>query len=813
MANKHKQKSKKKVKPDEVVTNGPFQMARIGNQVHLRNAMNKEQHDKFIAELAPKYGDLCKSIDEVIQEIRTIIQVTNPLQLLHRAYGESVAGGIGKTSEFEMNNDDITRHRMIDYVQSIIVSSQPIENQNLTDETWEQLRKKVEKLYRILSLEYHLVETAHKKINGVDMDLDYEEFYVKAQMFWLSVRGERYVFHDAIHLHDLLIQHNSIFIDLFGITVKKFLDGIKELEKSLIFGIFDAGKDLKELHSKFANQFDISQANMDNEVSEIIDEFFKKNGLEAEKDDAFSRFFGLDLFDVAKVTDIPVALLRELAWEPGENQEFFAPGEKSGWPLKILPVNQRPFLKIDDKYYCFDLYSLKDNLYKAMRRIILRLKPSYQQTWNAIQKDVTEKLPIELFCKILTGATAYNEVYYKWHVGKNGRLEWCENDGIILYDDHLIVLEVKGGAFTYTSPMDDFGAFIQSIHNLAIKPAEQGIRFVEYIKSADEVGIYDKSRTLLTTLKGKQIRHITICCVSLDNFTTFAARIGNLKALGLEIAQPIWSISIDDIRVYADLFTSGTQFTHFLEERSEACFAPKLDLDDELDHYGMYMHNNRYTRLASGANCPSSTRLVWNGFRQGIDTYYHNLLGNPSAAVLPTQALPELFKDIIRQIDTQMKPGRCAAVSHLLDIPIENRDIIAKRINEMLVLQKTEGRMKSISTTFTPRITFFCKQPGVTPMLKNEMDDFILSNIVLTEEQLFLGIYLEFDNDDLLKNIDFEFFSESGICDNEMIVLRQMANNLAKARVRKALAKGPIGPNEQCPCGRGRKYKKCCEVR
>ena len=61
--------------------------------------------------------------------------------------------------------------------------------------------------------------------------------------------------------------------------------------------------------------------------------------------------------------------------------------------------------------------------------------------------------------------------------------QWYEADGLITYDDHLFVIEVKAGAFTYTSPATDLPATIQSLRGLVLSPASQGGRFVDYLEA------------------------------------------------------------------------------------------------------------------------------------------------------------------------------------------------------------------------------------------------------------------------------------------------------------------------------------------
>ncbi len=102
-----------------------------------------------------------------------------------------------------------------------------------------------------------------------------------------------------------------------------------------------------------------------------------------------------------------------------------------------------------------------------MQRTILRLKPSYAETWNRNQQKISEELPFKYLERMLPGAKVLKQVYYRGRTNA-GAAEWCEADGLLIYDDHLFVIEARGGAFTYTPPATDFPAYIASLKNLVL---------------------------------------------------------------------------------------------------------------------------------------------------------------------------------------------------------------------------------------------------------------------------------------------------------------------------------------------------------
>ena len=119
-----------------------------------------------------------------------------------------------------------------------------------------------------------------------------------------------------------------------------------------------------------------------------------------------------------------------------------------------------PFIRLGDRYYCFDLNNLFDNLYRVMQRIIMHLKPDYQETWNTIQKRQSENLPLKYLEHLLPGAKVLKEVYYRGKSDK-GVTDWCETDGLVIYDDHLFIVEARRWCFYLHTSRDRFSSVYQ----------------------------------------------------------------------------------------------------------------------------------------------------------------------------------------------------------------------------------------------------------------------------------------------------------------------------------------------------------------
>ena len=788
------------------------------NKLPVSFSRGNEDHARMV-ELASHYQKVCDEIDNHIAAASELVSKIDPLQLLDRAYKENAAIAVGKAIEAELGEEDMIARRMIDYVQCLIVSTPPnLENYcDLTNEHWEKLKTHVTAIfYQLVS--YFIVASA-KRETETEVDIAWEILFTKAQMNWCYIKGDRYINHFYTHLLSLFQPHDDVLEELFNISATELVNELEKIQVSLTEGMFDAIQELERMHQTF---FDMLESELEQEFIPETDEelgaFFRKKmadyGFKTKFDQELNRFIGLGLFDLEEVTNLPVKLLDNLSWIPGEEKTFLLKGQFKGWPLSLWPTWNKPFLKVNNKYYCFDMYAVSDNIYRAIQKIIYRLKPEYQTTWNDFQKEVSEELPFQIFTKLLPEANFYRNVYYRWKTGENQKTNWIECDGLVLYDDHLFIIEVKAGAFTYTPPTTDAPAYIESIKSLLFTPAEQGQRFLEYLESSENVLIYNEDHKPIGELSRKSFRHVTICGITLDQITELAAKSSHLQAIegGLPNTTNIWNVSIDDLRVYADILQNPLQFLHFIEQRHEAAKTRLIELEDELDHLGLYLEHNRYAQHAEefviSNNLKTPYTIIWSGYSSEINRYYAELLSKRNAE-LPQQEIPTILEEIINQLSKTKTPGRAKVTSRLLDMSSETREQFSTAAKTILDLARKKHRLQSFSFVGDDRVTIYC-----IPMLVDFEDTFdtekhMLANLLIANEPDRLLLELTFDGGDHLVNIQSSFWSEEDIDRYGREEIEKFANKLVSQRFSQALRQGKIKNNEPCPCGSGKKYKDC----
>ena len=807
----------KQVRPDETFVRGPIRGARFGKNVLLQSNRPEGAFVEMQKRAVEHSPIVVQEIDTLVHEISTLVSELRPEELLLRAWWLMAYLNINTTAESTLQREDGLSIRMVDYIQSVIAAVPPAASPRtvVTEQEWTTLTAKVDALFGKLNLDYQICLSAKNRADDPALNENFEELHARTQAYWCNVRGSRYQIHVPAHLGDVFIPHSTLLQELFGLTGEQFIDELTKIWHALSFGLTDAMEAFDQFQSDTMNAIEaklaVQRPSSETDFPALLAEVVRENAWEQRQTDILGRLIETDLFDVQKTTALPQKLLDELAWSPGQEKEFFAEGELSGWPLRNWPIFKRPFIRLNGHYYCFDLYSLFDNLYRVMQRLIVRLRPDYQETWNETQQSLSEELPFKYLQRLLPGAVVFRQVHYRWKT-ESGQIGWCEADGLLLFDDHLFIIEARGGAFTYTPPATDFPAHVASLKNLVLKPVTQGKRFLEYLDSAESVPIFDRDHHQIGALRRHEFRQVTICPVTLDPFTELAAQVQHLRKVGVDVgAHPVWAISVDDIRVYADIFENPLVFLHFVEHRMRAFHSDIIRSDDELDHLGLYLRHNNYSLHAETMRRDSAARITFTGYRSDIDKFFSDRMVDPTTPCPLRQNTPPRILDVVEWLAGSNKRGRAEVSSFLLNLSGHWRQQVASAIDQEVAMQPTTKRPKPLSTHGGVNLTAFCWTESGARRNAAQALAHARTVLLVNGDSRRLLLELSYTDGGVLQDVTWDWIDTAGIPEFQLPELRANAERLRQGRLAAARAeRGKIGRNEACPCGSGRKYKRCC---
>lgn len=748
-----------------------------------------------IVSINKNYQVLKEGINNKISKIRYKILKCDPLNLLKMAFDarneiallSSITWENEDTSEFKNSGDatdicELSIQRLAEYIQSVFAASAPSENFNSKDCTtlFEEIKSDFYELYK-LTFEFYLVWGNNLTNTQPELTDAEKNFLVEAQALY-QVRGKRHQIHEIEYIESLLKPHDPLFQRLFNISVKDITEGLKKLEYSLSQGSVDIFADVMSL---FENR--------------------KNNSYNEDNQEIFNNAFGVGLKDVVKVTNWPEKFVKALSWEIGEDKAFFSGVDFPGWPIIDLSIAKRPFIIINKISYCFDYYSLVDNFYRALQKAVSRTDKTYK--WSDFQQIASEDMVEEMFQSILPNSTTFKSNYYY----PNNEKDYAENDLLVLYDDTLLIIEVKAGSFVYTAPMLDYAAHVKSYKTLIEKADQQCARIKSYLLKSDSANIYDSHKNIKAKIDMKKFSKIYCLTVTMDNINSAAAKAEKLAFLNLQ--SDSISIAIDDLMIYRDYFDSSLKFLHFLKERTRVTKESKLVINDEMEHLGLYINHNCYHMLADKIN--DGMLVSFDQYRVEISNYFSRLYHTSLKPIKPSQDIPLLFNQIIDYLEKNKVKKRSEITNYFLDLSTESKQEFSNRIDTMLTRQEELKRELLIKcserTDGAAGYTCCVHQDGIFETPYEVRKDSTLSSLLWNGEHDRYLIDIYFNQKKEFKKIEFMKFNIADISEDELPNLKTIGLSSAKRLVQQAAkANKTIGRNELCPCGSGKKFKQCC---
>ena len=410
-----------------------------------------------------------------------------------------------------------------------------------------------------------------------------------------------------------------------------------------------------------------------------------------------------------------------------------------------------------------------------------------------------------VFKKMLPGCISYADNYYGSKKHRN------ENDLLVIYRDALLVVEVKAGRFTDAPPVSDFDSHIKRYKELIQKSNSQCAHMRDYIRdSGAELLLYDQGMLPKAALNISNINRIFCLSVTMENINTYAARAEKLGFLKLR--EGVSCIAIDDLMTYREYFDNPLEFLHFLKQREMASLNERIALNDEFDHLGMYIAHNCYSLEID--NAPKGEILCITGYREDLDSCFERVDTPLPQLEKPRQNMPKRFREII---DVLFKSDNSQAVSissYLLDFSSDARQQLSDDIDKVLNQQARTGRQCALSFSGkgdSIRMTYFVLQDELhDAQTDQEMFDYAASILLANGEKDRMMLSFRFDADYVLQSVNARSIDIDQIPPRRIDELKSRGEQMGDFRVVKYKREhGKIGRNQPCPCGSGRKYKKC----
>ena len=619
-----------------------------------------------------------KEMESLGRRMRDLIGAQPPLDLLGYIYAQPMLREYRKPEETEQpkpaeDQGDLINERqfLLEYVHAVLASTPARDDATFVEAACVELFECASKLNTTAM--FHAMVSSAGTENGAfgphTADIEF-----RAKSTWVLLRGNRYQVLEGEFYAFVLAPHDALLRETYGIGAGEIAVGFQDMANAVRTGLSDAME-------KITVQFDAAQAfakAQGKSFEEVAADWMKDRGAEMKATGlAINDLFRGGICNVSHHTALPPSLLADLAFERGEETDYFDDGPYSGTPFRTLPARKKPLIKLGDDYYAVDPCFARDAGYRALLWNLLRRKPEYKKDFETHQKTMSEAAFFEILDIQLKGATVHQEVYYKDPVTR----QWVENDTLILIDDALILVEAKAGAAaTIASPALDFSRHAQAVQDLVVKAYKQCKRFFEYLESADEVSIYKRTNDRYVEcgrLRRSDYRIMLPIGLTVESFSPFSAMCKELPDIASLLGKhPFFSLSIDELLVLKRFLPTLGELAHYLEVRQVVAGMRGVHLFDELDHLGAYIKKNRFDQdLAEQFSNDNPGIVVWDGMSAVVDRHFEG--EDWEARTVPTQEFPSELLGLLGALDRARAPGWLSAESHIRNYGEEGRNELA----------------------------------------------------------------------------------------------------------------------------------------
>ena len=224
-----------------------------------------------------------------------------------------------------------------------------------------------------------------------------------------------------------------------------------------------------------------------------------------------------------------------------------------------------------------------------------------------------------------------------------------------------------------------------------------------------------------------------------------------------------------------------------------------------------YLSYNHYTRHIEDVHKAAGAKVQYLGYRTDVDKFFSARMFDPQIPCFLNQDMPSRILEIVQFLALSGKSSKSRIASYLLDLDGEWREKLAKEIDEELRRQRATGHARPFSTSGDTALSVACWTIDRRPFDGILALEYARIVLLVNSEEKRLLLNLIYSKSWRLEDVSWSWISLASIPSNELPALHVKADGLRRRRIARAKAeKGKIGRKKQCPCGSGKKFKRCC---
>jgi len=385
-----------------------------------------------------------------------------------------------------------------------------------------------------------------------------------------------------------------------------------------------------------------------------------------------------------------------------------------------------------------------------------------------------------------------------------GKNRFAEADALMLYGDHAIVVQAKSKRLTIEARKgndlqlkDDFKKAIQSAYDQALNCAtaltDESFRFVA--QSGDEIEIGDRPRVVFP-----------ICIVS-DHYPALAFQARQfLETSAVLSVQPPLVTDIFALDVFAEMLNTPLHFLNYLALRAR--FGDKLMVSHELTTLGFHLSHNlwlddEFDLVNLGDDIASNLDIAMLARRDGVP-------GEKTPKGILTRFDNLTIGRLLTEIEKAASPKLTGLGLLLLQFSSKTAKFLSAGIDRILRASSRDGKIHDVSVaTDKGQVGLTVHCGGLSENAARErLTTHCRVRKYAAQANAWYGLLLDPATGGVRGALTIKGDWKQDPDMDALVALWSKRAPVPIAQLGSAPRK--IGRNEPCPCGSGRKYKRCC---
>lgn len=382
-----------------------------------------------------------------------------------------------------------------------------------------------------------------------------------------------------------------------------------------------------------------------------------------------------------------------------------------------------------------------------------------------------------------------------------------EADVLVAFGDRVIIVQAKAKKLTLAARKGNDGQLRKDFAAAIAKAYEQGLECANAILSSKCRLTDDRGREIKLP---KSIKEITPFCVVSDHYPALAFQASQfLKHQTTDVIRPPFVMDVFLLDVLSEMLETPLRFLSYV--RLHAAVTDRLHVNHELTTLAYHLNQNLW--LAPDFNMMLLEDSIAADLDAAMTVRREGFRGQKTPPGILTKMAGTLYESLIYQIERRADPAILELGFTLLSLDEESCQNIHLGLQAITHQAKLDCKRHDFVIGISSDrvgICFHCNS-SASPRAIDELYLHCQKRKYSLQAQTWFGVSLSPEaNIQFGVTLDFAW-SRSRDMDQLTKGMKAPAPVLDALKVfERAIRPKKCGRNDACPCGSGRKYKKCC---